>query len=162
MVCSSEDCSRRNSSRHRRRGRLRQGFVLQCAFPLPLHCLLIYISLFSRWSLGLFDGTLRNAIELKTNVSINSARAEQTFETKLLKHWAQSFLLGIPVRPLPLCPSSLPLFLFFFFFLPVDAFVPLSILLGDPSRVSSLHSSRHPIPPNLPDTRHPAHGAREA
>ncbi|CDZ97812.1 Nuclear 5'-3' exoribonuclease-interacting protein, Rai1p [Phaffia rhodozyma] len=45
---------------------------------------------------GTYNGTLRNAIELKTNRLIRSDRDEVFFEKKLLKHWAQSFLLSIP------------------------------------------------------------------
>ncbi|BEJ00674.1 hypothetical protein CcaverHIS631_0505310 [Cutaneotrichosporon cavernicola] len=35
-------------------------------------------------------------VELKTNKVINSERADKIFLKKLLKHWAQSFLLGVP------------------------------------------------------------------
>ncbi|RSH76626.1 Protein rai1 [Apiotrichum porosum] len=35
-------------------------------------------------------------VELKTNKVIDSDRADMVFHKKLLKHWAQSFLLGVP------------------------------------------------------------------
>lgn len=38
-------------------------------------------------------------VELKTNKVIDSDRADMVFHKKLLKHWAQSFLLGLPVCP---------------------------------------------------------------
>jgi hypothetical protein len=37
-------------------------------------------------------------VELKTNKVIDSEKADHIFHKKLLKHWAQSFLLGVPVR----------------------------------------------------------------
>ncbi|EKD04237.1 enzyme regulator [Trichosporon asahii var. asahii CBS 8904] len=48
------------------------------------------------------DGTpnpgLSKCVELKTNKVINDERGDNIFHKKLLKHWAQSFLLGIPDR----------------------------------------------------------------
>lgn len=40
---------------------------------------------------------LEGTIELKTNKVIDSEKADWIFHKKLLKHWAQSFLLGVPV-----------------------------------------------------------------
>lgn len=40
---------------------------------------------------------LEHCVELKTNKVIDSERADGAFHKKLLKHWAQSYLLGIPV-----------------------------------------------------------------
>lgn len=40
---------------------------------------------------------LEACVELKTNKVIDSERADGVFHKKLLKHWAQSYLLGIPV-----------------------------------------------------------------
>lgn len=40
---------------------------------------------------------LDSTVELKTNKVIDSDRADSIFCKKLLKHWAQSFLLGVPV-----------------------------------------------------------------
>lgn len=45
---------------------------------------------------------LQACIELKTNKVVDNEKSDSIFRKKLLKHWAQSFLLGIPVRP-PLC-----------------------------------------------------------
>lgn len=40
---------------------------------------------------------LEATVELKTNKVVNSERTNAIFVKKLLKHWAQSFLLGVPV-----------------------------------------------------------------
>lgn len=45
---------------------------------------------------GPFDGSLSNAIELKTAVQPLHAGQVRRFEQKLLRFWAQSFLLGVP------------------------------------------------------------------
>ncbi|KAK9318041.1 RAI1 like PD-XK nuclease-domain-containing protein [Lipomyces starkeyi] len=44
----------------------------------------------------LFDNPLDHYVELKTNRVIQSDRDASTFENKLFKVWAQSFLLGVP------------------------------------------------------------------
>ncbi|KAB5593975.1 Protein RAI1 [Ceratobasidium theobromae] len=43
-----------------------------------------------------YTGQPNTYVELKTSMVIHSAQDEQRFERKLLKFWAQSFLLGIP------------------------------------------------------------------
>lgn len=45
---------------------------------------------------GPFDGTLATAVELKTAVQPVHPAQVRRFELKLLRFWAQSFLLGIP------------------------------------------------------------------
>ncbi|KAK9240766.1 RAI1 like PD-XK nuclease-domain-containing protein [Lipomyces kononenkoae] len=44
----------------------------------------------------LFDNPLEHYVELKTNRVIQSDRDASTFENKLFRVWAQSFLLGVP------------------------------------------------------------------
>ena len=48
---------------------------------------------------------LDRTVELKTNKIIKNQHQENIFHKKLLKHWAQSWLLGVRVRPF-----RLPLF----------------------------------------------------
>ncbi|KAH7341449.1 RAI1 like PD-XK nuclease-domain-containing protein [Rhizoctonia solani] len=43
-----------------------------------------------------YTGQPNSYVELKTNMIIRSTQDEERFERKLLKFWAQSFLLGIP------------------------------------------------------------------
>lgn len=50
---------------------------------------------------------LNKCVELKTNKVINDERGDNIFHKKLLKHWAQSFLLGIPVSS-PQLSTNLP------------------------------------------------------
>ncbi|CAE6414296.1 unnamed protein product [Rhizoctonia solani] len=50
---------------------------------------------FSR-ALGRYTGQPNAYVELKTSMIIRNAQDEERFERKLLKFWAQSFLLGIP------------------------------------------------------------------
>lgn len=45
-----------------------------------------------------YTGQPDTYVELKTSMVIRNAQDEQRFERKLLKFWAQSFLLGIPYR----------------------------------------------------------------
>lgn len=47
--------------------------------------------------MGAENPGLEAYVELKTNKVIDSDRADAVFHKKLLKHWAQSYLLGVPV-----------------------------------------------------------------
>ncbi|CAE6413155.1 unnamed protein product [Rhizoctonia solani] len=44
-----------------------------------------------------YTGQPNTYVELKTSMVIRNAQDEERFERKLLKFWAQSFLLGVPV-----------------------------------------------------------------
>lgn len=45
---------------------------------------------------GQWRKTTRDCVELKTNMVLSTAKQRSIFERKLLKHWAQSYLLGVP------------------------------------------------------------------
>jgi len=45
---------------------------------------------------GAYDGTTSKFVELKTSQAIRSKWDETKFQKKLLKFWAQSYLLGVP------------------------------------------------------------------
>jgi RAT1-interacting protein len=48
-------------------------------------------------TIGEWTGSTECCVELKTNMVIRNERQQTNFERKLMKHWAQSYLLGIPV-----------------------------------------------------------------
>ncbi|GHJ88422.1 hypothetical protein NliqN6_4824 [Naganishia liquefaciens] len=45
---------------------------------------------------GEWQKDMRQCVELKTNMAMESQRQRSNFERKLMKHWAQSYLLGVP------------------------------------------------------------------
>lgn len=45
---------------------------------------------------GQWKKTTRDCVELKTNMVLATPKQGSIFERKLLKHWAQSYLLGVP------------------------------------------------------------------
>ncbi|KAJ9124109.1 hypothetical protein QFC22_000904 [Naganishia vaughanmartiniae] len=45
---------------------------------------------------GQWHRDLKQCVELKTNMAISDGRQRYNFERKLMKHWAQSYLLGVP------------------------------------------------------------------